>query len=343
MYRVQTFEELRELTVSCRNRWGIKGNRFDLLNILRTEFPKEFPRFRLEVIPNDKWPEVTAFADHARRTIGIKAYLEGAAEKLDPRATNILAEETGHFLCHPGQRFRKLDDVVARSDEQIGIQEREAKLFSALLIAPVEDCRNCRTVDDLIGKFCLEEDVASIYLEELVEYRRKQTGLKKEIPDKVVDITRELAARGSRSSPIKEPRFNLTTKLDAPSEFEWVTVDIRISPSAGRAEIHGFVKGGGTISYDVDGTQTRYRLPFVNNQIFVRYIRLVQSFEISVVDWGDLKVGANASLLKLPTAPSIVAKAKGYEGVQCPECREFNVIHDGNCFTCECGWSTSVS
>jgi len=335
MYFSQTFEQLNEIACHWRRCWGIENSlKSNFFRVLKYEFPKHFPKFKLQPLPEDRLPGVLAFCDRSLSTIGLKQTVAIGADQVRPHPTEIATEEIAHWLLdHPGRRYRKTDDVRRRADEDIDIQERESRRLSALLRAPIYLCTDCFNVEDLMAKFSFESDDAALHLEDLIRHRKKTcTGI--EDSKNIVDIRSRATTSGRKFSHTH--RWDVEENFIPPSAELIAVVDINLGSPAALCAIYGYDSTGRFINFDIRGSQKNYRLPFAQNHVFLQFLRNVENFKIKLVGWHDPKAG-DSDIVRVENTFSI--QNDRYSGEPCENCESSKVIRTRTMLKCDdCGW-----
>ena len=324
-----------------RDRWNIGRSFFpDLLNVLQSIFPKEYSGFKLEIVPDDQLPFAVALTDGRKNKITIGQKVADAAWRLESWALYILAEEIGHFILKQQHvRYRKHhDEKVLTSIE--GLDERQAKKFASIFVAPNYLIPENATIDDLVRNFPLSRKAAALRLAELEELGYRKRGVTKQLPHDVVRLLKRKAADPKPKSR-EGARFDLELELNMPPEGAVPIVDIEQSSSNSRCVLWGYASDGNLINVEVHGSEKRRELPFARNKVFVQFLTGGAHLKITVVDYRQL---VSVTIPKTQNAFEYLdARMKGYESDPCPVCMERTVRRDGNCFTCDCGWTSSTS
>jgi Zn-dependent peptidase ImmA (M78 family) len=160
---------------------------------------EKFPGLKIVPVPDDRLPHARAEANAATNTIlGQESLIEAAAHgRHDARF--VIVEEVCHIaLGHKGPRFRRSDHNQRIYSDSEKRDEREARYLAALVLAPPELARECRCAHEIAQQFGISEQAAEIRWQEVQAEERGRLGLKRELPEGVIDFLRERRERGER-------------------------------------------------------------------------------------------------------------------------------------------------
>ncbi len=156
-----------------------------------------FPEFQFERVIGDSWSEgIEAEADIDNCTLRISEKTWQELKNGNPRARFTIAHEIGHFaLAHRGIRQRNLDanNLTAQRKQW----EKEANQFAAFFLAPTNLADDCDSPSDIANEFRLSNQASEARFKELESDRRRKRGIKRPLPDVVIDFMREQELRGS--------------------------------------------------------------------------------------------------------------------------------------------------
>ena len=77
--------------------------------------------------------------------------------------------------------------------------------------------------------------------------------------------------------------YNRKVELSCPPNIKWVTVKIEAKPKDGRYIIYGWDADGQLLPIELSGSHAEYDLPFARNEIYIKYLHGLKSFQLSVV------------------------------------------------------------
>lgn len=197
--------EIEKIATHWRKKLGIQAlNCPDLVVIIKNLhnliFGFSFKRYLDDEYPN---PHEEAGADCDTQTITIR---ESVWQKLlagDPRARMTIAHELGHILLrHKGHLSRNSGKNFSEATNfETGVQEREAKKFAPLFLAPTQLCSGCNSALDIAQNFQLSGQASEIRWEEAKRTRRREQGIKRPLPQEVIDFLQEAERRGHKLKP----------------------------------------------------------------------------------------------------------------------------------------------
>lgn len=176
---------------------------FDVLLFIK-EMAAIFPGLQIVSIPDNKLPYRQAEANSATNTIFARQSLIARLENWDPTARFIMMEEFCHIaLGHTGPRYRRdatFGKIFSSSEQR---DEREARHLAALILAPIE------LVGDLFPReiatqFCLGDQASQIRWEEVQAAKRREIGIRRELPSNVIDFLREKQRLGFRITALDD-------------------------------------------------------------------------------------------------------------------------------------------
>ena len=158
--------EIEQAVLYWRKSLGIENlDCPDLVTILNN-LHKFIPGFSFKRYLDNEYPNPSedAGANCETKTITVK---ESVWQKLlngEPRARMTIAHELGHILLghkghlsrNPGKNFSEIHNF------ETGVQEREAKRFAPLFLAPTKLCFSCNSALDIAQKFQMSGDRKSV-------------------------------------------------------------------------------------------------------------------------------------------------------------------------------------
>ncbi len=90
-------------------------------------------------------------------------------------------------------------------------------------------------------------------------------------------------------SPDQQITYNIERKLSVPDgiALDAIMVRVEITPATAGCLIYGWTATGDLAYVEVHGAQTDVELPFVNPQIYVKYLEGLEHFRISTLGWKE--------------------------------------------------------
>ena len=197
-------QQLAQIAKRLRHAGKIERQRaFDVLEFIKT-IAAIFPGLKIVPVLDDKLPFRQAEANSATNTVIVRQSLITRLENWDPTARFIMIEEFCHIaLGHTGPRYRRdatCSKIYSPSEQQ---DEREARHLAALMLAPTE------LVGDLFpgeiaAQFGLSEQASEIRWEEVQTVKRRELGIRRELPSNVIDFLREKQRQGHRITALDD-------------------------------------------------------------------------------------------------------------------------------------------
>jgi len=175
----------------------------DLASILKYDLDKIRPGLTLIRKIQDEMPEGTeAEFDSMSNEIRISETVWQRLLSGCTRARFTVAHELGHVLLgHEGIRRR---DVRGYTTAKVATQEKEANAFAGYFLAPTERATEINTPAELQQKFQLGTVAAEIRFAALESSKRKKSGVKRKLPDSVIDFMKEGEKRGHRFKSLSD-------------------------------------------------------------------------------------------------------------------------------------------
>jgi hypothetical protein len=83
--------------------------------------------------------------------------------------------------------------------------------------------------------------------------------------------------------------YNIESKLSVPEgiALDAIHVRVEIKPVSAGCLIYGWTADGNLGYVEVRGTQSDVRLPFVNGQVYVKYLEGLEHISISTLGWTE--------------------------------------------------------
>jgi hypothetical protein len=159
---------------------------------------KNMRGFTLEIVEDDQLPYSEAQTVVEHKLIRIRRTIYEQLVRGDPRASFTMAEEFGHLaLNHRGTRNRMetRDFTASRDNPRANAEERNAKYFAAVFLAPTEGAISSQSIEDLQSKFGLSAEAARHRFDELQRERRRKSGQRRELPPYIEEDLRLLFER----------------------------------------------------------------------------------------------------------------------------------------------------
>jgi Zn-dependent peptidase ImmA (M78 family) len=150
-------------------------------------------------IPDLEMLEDEAAYDPERNLLLIPERTFAAINRGDPRARYTIAHELGHmWLQHPKLRHRNVSNRQIEKLTTFRRDEAQADRFAVAFLVPqhlVDDPLNA-TSEQIANQFQVSHTCARIRKVELEREYRRQHGMKRPLPDRVVEILKEAERRG---------------------------------------------------------------------------------------------------------------------------------------------------
>jgi Zn-dependent peptidase ImmA (M78 family) len=147
-------------------------------------------------------PGVEAKFDPDKGIIYIRESTYLAAEKGEERARWTIAHEVGHFaLNHRTIRNRSSDPrLIDKIAPTIRRDETQAHRFAAALLAPLHRAEFSpqTTAKQIAARFGISLQAAGARLEELGRIYRRLQGIKRQLPNSVIDLLAEARRKGHK-------------------------------------------------------------------------------------------------------------------------------------------------
>jgi Zn-dependent peptidase ImmA (M78 family) len=173
-------------------------------------------------VPDAQMPDEMAKYDPDKAIIYLRESTYLDAERKQVRARWTIGHEIGHVVFKPRTvRNRSFDaKLVEKIVPQIKRDENHANRFAAASLAPFHRAQfSLRTTPEQIAdRFGISLDAADARVEEMTRVYRRLHGIKRELPNSVVDLLAESLRKGNR---IKTPALaELLSELGTSVRYE---------------------------------------------------------------------------------------------------------------------------
>lgn len=180
--------ELEQFSLRLRNALGIAHILSPDVANLEGKLKEIFPGLTIEVLPDDEM-EDDGEADCENKKIFFKRSVWKGILAGRPRDRMTFVHEVAHIaLGHRGRRYRRDNDLGAKYSSIIRREEREARKFAALFLAPTELAMRFETAQDIEDHFQISAEAASIRLDEIDAMKRRIEGRKRPLPAGVISF-----------------------------------------------------------------------------------------------------------------------------------------------------------
>lgn len=205
MRRPRTEAELEDIATRLRCAADMTKNAaIDILTFIE-RLSSLFPGLKLVPIPDDKLPHVEAEANSATNTVLVRESIVERAASWESTARFILMEEVCHIaLGHVGPRYRRDSQNSKIFSESEKRDEREARHLAALILAPTEFAKQCKSREELAARFCLGCVASEIRWNEIQVVQRHEQGQQRELPPGVLDFLTEKRRLGYKVTAVDD-------------------------------------------------------------------------------------------------------------------------------------------
>lgn len=151
-------------------------------------------------VSNGSMPEAEAKFDPDKGIIYIRESIYLAAERGEARARWTIGHEVGHFaLNHRKIRNRSSDPrLIEKIAPTIRRDETQANKFAAAFLAPFHraEFSPYTTAQQIANRFGISLEAAKSRLQELYRIYRRLHGIKRQLPNSIIDLLAEARRKG---------------------------------------------------------------------------------------------------------------------------------------------------